>query len=337
MILAEKIILMRKKNGWSQEELADKLGISRQSVSKWESGASIPELDKIVKLSAMFEVSTDYLLKDEIEEAEASGNEGSQQEPEERRGMSLDEANAFLALREEAGNKIAIGCSICILSPVLLLFLGVLSEMEGVGITEDLAGGIGMAVLLVIVAIGCAFLIPNGMKLSPYEYLEKEEISLQYGVAGIVRRKKEEYEPLFRRVITKNTIIIIAGVIPLMLAAGFSASDFGLICCVIILLFVVAYAVLGIVRVCMAYGGYQILLQEGDYRVKEKALRRRSEAFYGMYWCAVVAIYLAVSFRNNNWHESWVIWPVAGLLFVVFLGIVKIVFMKKADQKEDKS
>ncbi len=335
MILAEKIILMRKKKGWSQEELADKLGISRQSVSKWESGASIPELDKIVKLSAMFEVSTDYLLKDEIEEAEASGSEGSQ-EPEEAHGLSLDEANAFLTLREEAGNKIAIGCSICILSPVLLLLLGVLSEMEGVGITEELAGGIGMAVLLVIVALGCAFLIPNGMKLSPYEYLEKEEISLQYGVAGIMRRKKAEYEPLFRRVITRNTIIIIAGLIPLMLAAGFSMSDFGMVCCFILLLLVVSYAVLGIVRVCMVYGGYQILLQEGDYRVKEKALRRRSEALYGVYWCAVVAIYLAVSFRNNSWHESWVIWPVAGLLFVVFLGIIKMVFMKKADQKGDK-
>ena len=59
---------LRKKCGWSQEELADQLGISRQSVSKWESGMSIPDLEKIVKMSALFGVSTDYLLKDEIEE-----------------------------------------------------------------------------------------------------------------------------------------------------------------------------------------------------------------------------------------------------------------------------
>ena len=49
MILAEKIMKLRKQNGWSQEELAVRLNISRQSVSKWESTASIPELDKIIK------------------------------------------------------------------------------------------------------------------------------------------------------------------------------------------------------------------------------------------------------------------------------------------------
>lgn len=63
MILAEKIALLRRQNGWSQEELANQLNVSRQAVSKWEGGMSIPDLDKILKLSALFEVSTDYLLK----------------------------------------------------------------------------------------------------------------------------------------------------------------------------------------------------------------------------------------------------------------------------------
>ena len=66
MNLAEKIIMLRKQKGWSQEGLAEQLDISRQSVSKWESGASIPELDKIVKMSSLFGVSTDYLLKEEV-------------------------------------------------------------------------------------------------------------------------------------------------------------------------------------------------------------------------------------------------------------------------------
>ena len=66
MILADKIIQQRKKNGWSQEELAEKLNVTRQSVSKWESAQSIPDLQKILQLSQIFEVSTDYLLKDEL-------------------------------------------------------------------------------------------------------------------------------------------------------------------------------------------------------------------------------------------------------------------------------
>ncbi|WP_303189754.1 helix-turn-helix domain-containing protein [Fusobacterium ulcerans] len=59
---------MRKQNGMSQEKLAQLLGVSRQSVSKWELGQSLPEIDKIIQLSNIFEVTTDYLLKDVTEE-----------------------------------------------------------------------------------------------------------------------------------------------------------------------------------------------------------------------------------------------------------------------------
>ena len=65
MKLAEKIQDLRKKNGLSQEQLADQLGISRQAISKWESEQSTPDIDKIVLLSEFFLVSTDYLLKEE--------------------------------------------------------------------------------------------------------------------------------------------------------------------------------------------------------------------------------------------------------------------------------
>ena len=58
MLLSEKILTLRKKNGWSQEELAEKCGVSRQSISKWEGNLSTPELSKIVLLSELFQVST---------------------------------------------------------------------------------------------------------------------------------------------------------------------------------------------------------------------------------------------------------------------------------------
>lgn len=63
MDLSEKILKLRKANGYSQDELAGKLGVARQTVSKWEAGQALPELDKIVKLARTFEVTTDYLLQ----------------------------------------------------------------------------------------------------------------------------------------------------------------------------------------------------------------------------------------------------------------------------------
>jgi len=62
MIFADKLILLRKKAGWSQEELADKMNVTRQSVSKWEGAQSVPDLEKMIRLSKLFGVSTDYLL-----------------------------------------------------------------------------------------------------------------------------------------------------------------------------------------------------------------------------------------------------------------------------------
>lgn len=63
MDLAEKILTLRKSMALTQEQLSEKLNVSRQSVSKWESGQTVPELNKIIELSSIFEVSTDYLLK----------------------------------------------------------------------------------------------------------------------------------------------------------------------------------------------------------------------------------------------------------------------------------
>lgn len=63
MNIADRIQFLRKQKGYSQEELADKVGVSRQAVSKWESEQSVPDLEKIIVMSELFEVTTDYLLK----------------------------------------------------------------------------------------------------------------------------------------------------------------------------------------------------------------------------------------------------------------------------------
>ena len=73
MQFSEKLSQLRRKAGLSQEQLADRLGVTRQSVSKWESGTAVPELGKLIALSELFEVSVDYLVKDWVEE-EAGAN-----------------------------------------------------------------------------------------------------------------------------------------------------------------------------------------------------------------------------------------------------------------------
>lgn len=107
VILAEKIASLRKKKGWSQEELAYQLDVSRQSVSKWESGASVPDLDRILKLSEIFGVSTDYLLKEEtqaapeIEIPELDKTEGLKR-------VGREEAESFMEIKLNGAKKVAM-------------------------------------------------------------------------------------------------------------------------------------------------------------------------------------------------------------------------------------
>ena len=157
MILADKIIENRKKNGWSQEELAEKLGVSRQSVSKWEGAQSVPDMKKIVQLAELFGVSTDYLLRDEIEAAAPpevtpvdSGLE------DDTRIVTMEEANEYLEHNERSASVISTGVMLCILSPVLMILLGGLAEAEKIPVGETHAGIFGLAVLIFMVAIAVA-------------------------------------------------------------------------------------------------------------------------------------------------------------------------------------
>ena len=122
MILADKIIELRKRNGWSQEDLAEKLDVSRQSISKWEGAQSIPDMNRILAMSQIFGVSTDVLLKDELDLGGAPVS-GLQPDENSAVSVSMEEAAAFLDHRNMASGRVALGVMLCILSPVLLIIL----------------------------------------------------------------------------------------------------------------------------------------------------------------------------------------------------------------------
>jgi len=326
MILADKIMNLRKKCGWSQEELAEQLGISRQSVSKWESGMSIPDLEKIVKMSALFGVSTDYLLKDEIEETLPS--ETYETDDMEVRPVSMEEANAYMDLVKETAPRFATAIPAIVLSPIPLLLLGAFAEMHPEKYSEDLFGGIGVAILLIIVLIAVVPIVLSNMRLSKYEYLKKEEIGLLYGVRGIVEKRKEEYEEKFRQGIAIGVVLCIAGVIPLILAGALGANDFVASVFVCVLLCFVAAAVHLFVGRGLVHESFTKLLQEGDYSPEMKRGEKKVEMIAGIYWCLVTAIFLAWSFLGNAWGISWVVWPVAGVLFGAIACAVRVMGKK---------
>lgn len=328
MILADKIIELRKKNGWSQEELADKLGVSRQAVSKWESAQAVPDMNRILKLSEIFGVSTDLLLKDDLElsnavstELQETGFDGSV------RSVSMEEASAFMAQRENSAVKIALGVMMCILSPILLIVLSSAQERGSIALSEQQVTGLGLAALFLLIGGAVALFVIQGLCASKFEYLSTECIETSYGVDGIVRDRREKFRHSFNTHIALGVVLCVAAALPLFIAMFFfggedkAANEFPYAVAVACLLILVSLGVFLIVRASIIWGSFQILLEEGDYSCQKKAENKKNDLLSSIYWCSVTAIFLAYSFITGRWHRSWIIWPVAGVAFGVVIAV----------------
>lgn len=329
MILADKIIQLRKKNGWSQEELAEQMNVSRQAVCKWEGAQSIPDINKLIQLSKLFTVSLDYLLKDEMEEVEydmsSSAEEPAIDEQSEKRFVSMQEANAFLKAKEETSGKVAFGVALCILSMIPLFLLASAAENYLLPISEDMAGGLGIVTMLVIVAPAVAIFIQCGMKTGPFEYLEKEDIETQYGVTGMVRERRDNYRDTYMKNLILGVIICILSAVPLFSIEIFDSNEFQEILALCGMFVMVAIGVAFIVRANIPWESMKKLLQEGDYSVAEKERKRNKKVIVGpisgIYWMLATAMFLILTFVNTEFfiYIGGIFWAVAGILYVVVL------------------
>lgn len=325
MILADKIMEERKRGGWSQEELAEKLGVSRQSVSKWESAQSVPDLNRILQMAELFGVTTDYLLKDEMESKENQTIVDNATElAGKARSVSMEEASEFLQIQKKNAPLVAWATSLCVMSPIALIVLSGFADERIFGISENMAGGIGMIVLLVLVAIGVAIFIKTSSQVKKFEFLEKANIDTAYGVDGMVREKKNAFAQKYSLGITLGVVLCILSIVPLMASAFLFDKDYIYVSMVGVLLFMIAIAVNLFVRVGVVQASFDKLLQEGDYTVSKKKSEPIMSRIATIYWLLAVAIYLGWSFLTNAWHITWVVWPIAGVLYGVVVAIVNL-------------
>ena len=317
---------LRNIKGMTQEELAEKLDVSRQSISKWEGAQSIPDMNKILKLSEVFGVSTDYLLKDELAVPEGAGPVPVDTESEEIR-VSMEEAVSFLEHRNQSSNRVSLGVMLCIFSPVILILLAGMQESGLVRLTERQVTGIGVTVLFLLVGAAVALFVLTGIRGNRYEYFEKEAIDTEYGVDGLARDKREKYRPTFTRCLTIGIVMCVMAVIPLFIAMSVfdNKNDMPYVASVAVMLIIIGVGVMLIVRSSIIWGGLNMLLEEGDYTRKRKEEERKNGPIAAIYWCVAIAVYLAYSFITGRWDISWIVWPVAGALYGAIEVIMRIV------------
>lgn len=322
MILADKIVTLRKRAGWSQEELAAQLGVSRQSVSKWEGAQSVPDMQKVVQMSRLFGVTTDYLLKEELGEPEPVPAESDAP----LRRVTMEQAADYLAQRQAAAPKLALATLLCVLSPVALLLLAALSDRPGAALSENAAAGIGLCVLLVLVAAAVAVFITCAAQVKAYAFLETEPFETAYGVTGMVRERRAAAAPEHTRGKVAGTVLCILSAVPLFIAVCLNGPDLLYVAAVCLLL-----VLAGVGSALFVYGGvYQAamdrLLEEGDYVRPRKRQNGVVGAISSIYWLTVTAAYLLWTFGpwwDAQPQDTWILWAVAGVLYGAVMALVR--------------
>ena len=330
MILADKIVSLRKKAGWSQEELAEQLGVTRQSVSKWEGAQSIPDMDKVVQMSRLFGVTTDYLLKDELEEQTAAPVE----EEGPLRRVTMAQAADYLTRRRAAAPKVAFAVLLCIVSPVTLLLLAAVSEVQRFPISGNAAAGIGLCVMLVLLAVAVSIFLRTDADVRDYRFLEEEPFETEYGVTGMVRQRQQEYAETRTRYTTIGVVLCVLAAVPLFAAVCVNGSDLLYVAAVGALLVLVGIGCLFLVNAGVYSGAMEQLLEEGDYTRGQKKHHKVRGTVTTIYWLAATAVFLVYTYGpsgNGQPQYSWIIWAVAGVLYAAVMGVVRLLLRGRKD------
>ena len=259
-------------------------------------------------------MSTDYLLKDEIEKEKIDTSCDTDCV---LHRVTMEEANAYMNEKKKAAPMLANATTLCILSPIPLFLVSTFNN----GLTI----GIACTTLLGMVALAVFIFIKTGIKLSSLQYLEQEPFETEYGVTGLVKEKNQSYQEHYSFSLACGVVLCILSVIPLIIAGCMEASDYVCTLCLAVLLILVSIGVNILIRVSTIKSSYDTLLQEGDYTKKEKHAKKKTETFTGAYWCLVTAVYLGWSLWTKQWDLTYIIWPVAAVLYAAMYGIVKMV------------
>lgn len=327
MILADKIIELRKKNGWSQEELAEKLEVSRQAISKWESARTTPDLNRIIAMSELFRVSVDDLIKEQrdviaIPEPKEEKDAGWQK-------VSLAEAGDYLQAKKKRATLDALCVMLCILAGLPTILAGMWKDQ-----TVQSYGDSGTIFLL---AVAVALSLWNHYSTKKFQWIDDGRYDTAYGVRGLAQKESDAFSKTYVISIIIGMILCIVSLIPFTFSDGLESvlalpeevfQSMGIV--------LIAIGVFLFVRVGTCQAGYERMMQEGEYtmekRKRKKRWERKTLRVTGIYWLTVSAVFFGYGFITLDWGKSWIIWPMAlilyGIVYVVLRGM-----QERADEK----
>ena len=282
-----KLKQLRKGHQMSQEELAGQLNVSRQAVSKWESGQGFPETDKLLMISSIFGVSLDYLLKDD--------NEGYDSGKETGYYASKEMVYGYLDMKKRGAAHIAAAVSVMILSVSFTMLF------------EDAAGTF---LFFLCAAAGTAMLVLQGFRHKRYEEAEKQPLIFD---ESFIREFRNRYISERKRC----GMYIAAGIVIIMLSYPLNVLIEDILNlpaqyeALYPVLWALGTAVL-IVNSSAVISG-DVIADNKKY-IEEMTQEKKFSWIFGTGFSSAAAIFIAAGVLADKWHPGWAVFPAAALL-----------------------
>lgn len=312
MLLADKIYQLRKQMDISQEELAEKLNVSRQSISKWESAMSIPDIDRIIQLSKFFNVSTDYLLKDDNENVQFTHDKDNDDYPY----VSLPQIKEAIHRRKKFSLRIGISVAMIIISFVPLILLSTY-------FTSKEFEALGFLIMFSTIALSVGSIIYSNLSIKKDTYLLKGQYKLEFGVNDYVRELHEQHLKNHAIYLVSAIVLIIVSIVPLIVSAILELSLNMQNIFAALMFLIIAFAVSLLIYTSNYKSILEVLLQVGNYSLNQRRHKAKIEPYETLYWLIITMAYLLWSFLTFAWHITWIIWPIAGILSYILFDLFK--------------
>lgn len=184
--------------------------------------------------------------------------------------------------------------------------------------------------LFLLIAAAVAVFISCGFKSEPYKFLEKEMFDTEYGVTGMVSERQKAYRPTYVRCNIIGIVLCVLSPVPVV-AGAMTGDEFLTVVTVCVLLLLVAVGAAFLVAAGVRWSGMQKILQSGDYAPAEKKRNEREAALSAVYWTLATAAYLGWSFTTGDWKNTWIVWPVAGVLYAAVLNLYRLFTKNRED------
>ena len=301
MAFNENLQNLRKMKSMSQEQLAEQLEVSRQAVSKWESGSGYPETEKLISICEIFECSMDTLIKGKIT-ADTTG-----------------EKKKYENLQNRFSKGISLGVGLILLGVTSLLYLAEFANKAATEILEERYAILGVIILLCCILVAVPIFIMLGIE---EENFDKKHPQLPYFYQ---EEEVENFNKKFTKAIAFGVALILVGVIVLIALYGMRMVNEESTLPVVLLLGCVTIAVPIFTYFGIQKEKYDIEKYNQMHSEEGKKREEKSGKICGVIMLTATAIFLASGWLFDLWKINWVVFPIGGIA----CGIVSTIFEKE--------